>query len=83
MSDKLQTILATLQDFIADKKYYELEQRLKTFISRYNNKKNYSDSVNLLTKSLELLSAVPKEENIAQIITNITEICYQFIYIFI
>ena len=81
MSDKMQTILTVVEDFISNKKFYELEQRLKTYISRFNNKKNYSESVTLLTKSLELLSSVPKEENLDQIITNITDLSYKIIFL--
>lgn len=42
----------TLKEFIVNKKFYEFEQRIKTFIFRYNAKKNYAQSAELLKVSL-------------------------------
>lgn len=62
-----------LYEQIKSKKFYEMEQRLKTFIVRLNSKKKFDESINQLESCIKKIDETGETSEASQIVLNLTD----------
>ena len=62
-----------LYEQIKSKKFYEMEQRLKTFIVRLNSKKKFGESINQLESCIKKIDETGETSEASQIVLNLTD----------
>lgn len=63
-----------LYDQIKNKKFYEMEQRLKTIIVRFNSKKKFDESINFIENCIKKIDETGETQEASQIVLNVTNI---------